>query len=84
MDNNPTTDEPTGFELGSIKRACFLLGAEDASGKIRPIHPSTYYRGVASGLYPAPVKIGGRSVVNLRELKQRIKACVTARDQEAA
>lgn len=84
MDNIPTTDELTEFEPGSIKRACVILGRQDEGGIVKPIHPSTYYRGVAQGLYPAPVKIGGRSIVNLRELKLRIKACVTARDHEAA
>jgi hypothetical protein len=33
----------------TIREACRMVG-----GYEKPIHPSTYYRGVAAGRYPAP------------------------------
>jgi predicted DNA-binding transcriptional regulator AlpA len=39
-------------EMLTIKAACEYLGGN------RPIDPSTYYRGVKNGIYPAPVKVG--------------------------
>ena len=43
------SDQP---DLGTIEEACAILG-----GKRRPLARSTFYRGVAAGRYPAPVKI---------------------------
>jgi hypothetical protein len=37
--------------FGSIEAACKLIGGD------KPISPSTYYRGVARGIYPAPRKV---------------------------
>ena len=37
-------------ELITIKEACADIG-----GKAKPVHPSTFYRGVRLGIYPAPV-----------------------------
>jgi hypothetical protein len=37
------------LRLGSIEAACKLIGGD------KPIHPSTYYRGVKRGIYPAPL-----------------------------
>jgi hypothetical protein len=36
-------------ELVSIEQACKDIGGD------KPVHPSTYYRGVRNGIYPAPV-----------------------------
>ena len=36
----------------TIKGACRIIGGDE-----RPIHPSTYYRGVAAGRYPAPIRV---------------------------
>jgi hypothetical protein len=33
---------------GTLARACQMVGGD------RPIHPSTYYRGVRAGRYPPP------------------------------
>jgi hypothetical protein len=33
----------------TIRAACRIVGGDE-----KPIHPSTYYRGVAVGRYPAP------------------------------
>jgi hypothetical protein len=55
-------------ELITIKGACRLLG-----GNEKPIHPATYYRGVARGDFPAPVhpspgisRVSKRAVLDLR------------------
>jgi hypothetical protein len=37
-------------QLVSIKEACRIIGGNES-----PVHPSTYYRGVRNGIYPAPV-----------------------------
>jgi hypothetical protein len=43
------SDQP---DLGTIEEACAILG-----GKRRPLARSSYYRGVRSLRYPAPVKV---------------------------
>ena len=55
-------------ELITIKEACRLLG-----GNEKPIHFSTYYRGVARGLYPPLVhpspgisRVSKRALIELR------------------
>lgn len=40
------SDDP---ELVSIEEACRMIGGD------KPVHPSTYYRGVRNKIYPAPV-----------------------------
>jgi hypothetical protein len=40
---------PDEDEFITIKECCRAIG-----GKSHPIHPVTYYRGVAAGRYPAP------------------------------
>ena len=37
------------LRLGTIKAACAVIGGD------RPIHPSTFYRGVKRRIYPAPI-----------------------------
>ena len=37
------------LQFVSIEEACRIIGGD------KPIHPSTYYRGVRGGIYPAPV-----------------------------
>jgi hypothetical protein len=39
-------------DLITIGAACRLIGGDE-----KPIHPATYYRGVAAGRYPAPVRV---------------------------
>ena len=55
-------------ELITIKTACRILGGEE-----KPLHFSTYYRGVARGLYPPLVhpspgisRVSKRAVLDLR------------------
>ena len=59
-------------ELITIREACRLLG-----GNEKPIHFSTYYRGVARGLYPPLVhpspgisRVSKRALIELRALNQ--------------
>lgn len=40
-------------DLVDIEEACRIIGGADT-----PIHASTYNRGVRSGIYPAPFKMG--------------------------
>lgn len=76
METNP--DDNSKFELIDIPEACKLLGGS------RPINPATYYRGVASGLYPRPIKIGNSARLLKREIIAVIQARIAARDHEAA
>jgi predicted DNA-binding transcriptional regulator AlpA len=56
--------------------ACRLLGGEDS-----PIHRSTLWRGVNSGRYPRPLKVGpGTNRWRLGELKAFIEKAAAARD----
>jgi hypothetical protein len=55
-------------ELITVKTACRILGGEE-----KPLHFSTYYRGVARGLYPPLVhpspgisRVSKRAVLDLR------------------
>ena len=46
-----------------VTEACAVIGGT------KPIDPSTYYRGVKVGIYPAPDRIGRQAVrVNKRKL----------------
>jgi hypothetical protein len=55
--------------LGSIKTACALIGGD------KPVHYSTYYRGVKRGIYPAPFRPSPNiSRVDLDELEAAIRA----------
>ena len=79
MDTNyPQTDEVGEYDLVDVPEACKLLGGS------RPINPATYYRGVAAGLYPRPIKIGNSARLLKREVLAVIKARIAARDQVAA
>jgi hypothetical protein len=61
-----TSTEPTHV---TIRRACAEIGGD------RPIHPSTYYRGVDEGRFPPPVHPSpGISRVNLVKLRAAIAA----------
>ncbi len=64
------------LHLGSIEAACKLIGGTT------PIAKSTYYRGVAHGLYPAPTKVAPNiSRVDLDKLAVMLRGRV---DQSAA
>jgi len=78
MDALPEVEK---HRLVTIERACAILGAVDATGNIRPIHPSTYYRGVAAGRYPQFVRMGGRSLVPELELWECINASLVNRER---
>jgi hypothetical protein len=60
-------------EFISVEEACRRIGGD------KPIHPSTYYRGVRAGIYPAPVRTapnvaridGARLTTAVRDLIER-------------
>jgi hypothetical protein len=59
--------------LGSIEAACRLIGGD------KPVSPSTYYRGVARGIYPAPIKVSPNvSRVDLDKVAAAIRAATEA------
>jgi predicted DNA-binding transcriptional regulator AlpA len=50
-------------------------------GGTRPINPATLYRGIASGKFPAPVKIGpGMSRWLRNECESALRAIIAERD----
>lgn len=58
----------------TIKKACEIVGGD------KPIDPSTYYRGVKRGIFPAPDRVGeGISRVNTA----RLLAAIATRDGSA-
>jgi hypothetical protein len=40
-------------ELVDLPVVCQVVG-----GRLRPVHPSTIYNGIAAGIYPPPMKTG--------------------------
>ena len=61
---------PMQDELLDIKAACAMVGGT------KPICPSTYYRGVKAGIYPAPDKVGPNTA---RVRKSKLIAALNAR-----
>jgi predicted DNA-binding transcriptional regulator AlpA len=45
------------LKMLTVRQACAVIGGAD-----KPIHPSSYYRGVRRGIYPAPVHVGPNTV----------------------
>lgn len=66
-------------ELLDAKGACEFLGGS------KPINAATLYRGVASGLYPKPIRVSPNSS---RWIKAELEAArarrIAARDSEVA
>jgi hypothetical protein len=57
----------------TIKEACRKIGGDES-----PIHPSTFYRGVKAGLYPAPVHVSlNIARVNEGELLEALARLLT-------
>ena len=55
--------------LGTVKAACKLVGGD------KPLHPSSYYRGVKLGYYEPPQRVGPNiSRVNLDNLAVRLQS----------
>jgi hypothetical protein len=55
--------------LGTVKAACAEIGGD------KPVHPSTYYRGVQRGYYRGPIHPSpGISRVDLDGLAEDIRA----------
>ena len=61
--------------FGTVRAACKVVGGDE-----KPIHPSTYYRGVKAGIYPAPEHPSpGIARVNLDTLAEALAARMTER-----
>jgi hypothetical protein len=67
-------------EFIDIKEACRIIGGN------RPIHPSTYWRGVKAGRFPAPEELtpGGVKRIDLGKLSASIRARLAGHDPVAA
>ena len=63
------------LELLDIKGLCHRLGGN------RPVHPSTVYRMVQSGVLPKPLKIGCSSRWRADEIDEVVRRAADARDQ---
>jgi predicted DNA-binding transcriptional regulator AlpA len=51
-------------------------------GGTKPLHPSTLYRGVASGIYPKPINTSGNTVRWLAdECRAALQRMIAARDE---
>jgi hypothetical protein len=57
------------LRLGTIKAACKVIGGD------KPVHPSTFYRGVKLGIYSAPFHPSpNTSRVDLDKLEAEVRA----------
>jgi hypothetical protein len=66
--------------LMDVGETCRFFG-----GAANPLNPSTLYRGVKSGKYPAPVKIGqGTSRWVRTECEDALRKMIAERDRKAA
>jgi hypothetical protein len=62
-------------ERVTVEAACKIIGGD------KPIHRTTFYRGVKAGIYPAPDRVGlNTSRVNTKKLL----AAIAARETDAA
>lgn len=67
-------------DLVPLTVACELLG-----GSTSPLNPSTLYRGIKSGRYPAPLKLGpGTARWRRSELMAVLNRAADAREGKAA
>ncbi|RJT28132.1 AlpA family phage regulatory protein [Mesorhizobium waimense] len=72
--------EDTSDDLVPITVACQLIG-----GRETPITPSTLYKGIKSGRFPAPLKLGpGTSRWRRSEIMAVLDRASAARQPEAA
>jgi hypothetical protein len=61
------------LRLGTVKAACKVIGGD------KPVHPSTFYRGVKLGIYPPPFHPSPNcSRVDM----DKLEAAVRARDAD--
>jgi hypothetical protein len=67
----------TTLNLGTVAAACAIIGGD------KPVHASTYYRGVALGIYPKPKRVSPNCVrIDLDELAVMLRAAMS--DEVAA
>jgi len=73
--NMPQQDPETLADddaLITVGAACRIVSHD------KPIHSSTYYRGVKDGIFPAPIKIGRKlSRVRVGDLRKALHALAT-------
>lgn len=76
--NTPAEKSATDdLALMDVGETCRFFGGANS-----PLNPATLYRGVNSGKYPKPVKIGkGTSRWVRRECEQALREMIGARDQ---
>ncbi len=60
--------------LGDVREVAEALGN---------CHPATVWRGVASGILPQPIKIGGKTLWDLREIHALVETKLAAREAAA-
>jgi hypothetical protein len=64
------------LRLGTVAEACRVIG-----GDSKPVHPSTFYRGVRKGRYSPPIHPSENvSRVDLDRLENEVRALVDASD----
>ena len=63
----------TDPRFGTIGAACKMIGGN------KPVDPATYYRGVAAGIYPPPIKVSPNVArVDLDKLAAALRARTAA------
>lgn len=65
------TTQKTQRSLGDVKAVAARIGG---------CHTSTVWRKVASGDLPKPIRIGGRTLWDLREIDALVEAKIAARE----
>jgi predicted DNA-binding transcriptional regulator AlpA len=79
--SNPTTHgeapkSPTPIELWERNTVLKFFGGD------KPLHISTLYRGISTGIYPKPINTSGNSVRWLAdECRAALDKMITARDE---
>ena len=78
--NNPSQQvSPHELDLMDAREACQFFG-----GAHSPLNPATLYRGIKSGKYPKPVKIGeGTSRWVRAECEAALRKMIVERDSPA-
>ena len=71
---------PHELVLMDAVETCRFFGGANS-----PLNPATLYRGIKSGKYPKPIKIGpGTSRWVLGECQQKLREMIAARDEVIA
>jgi predicted DNA-binding transcriptional regulator AlpA len=80
MDIQPQSAASEDLTLMDVGETCRFFGGSNS-----PLNPATLYRGIKSGKYPAPVKIGqGTSRWVRGECEAALRKMIAERDAKAA